>query len=135
MQTQKPHKIDLSAEYPCPCRRHGRLTPITLTDAFGCDRCQQIFVVQENGYTIEQLSTHYPYKKVWRWTGRQWAMVHPSMARGYLPMFVLTVLLGLAFLLLITTLQSILSSDVAFRIIAALVLVMLLLMLWVAYRR
>jgi len=111
------------------------LTPITLTDAFGCDRCQQIFVVQENGYTIEQLSTHYPYKKVWRWTGRQWAMVHPSMARGYLPMFVLTVLLGLAFLLLITTLQSILSSDVAFRIIAALVLVMLLLMLWVAYRR
>lgn len=134
MQTQKLHKIDLTLEYPCPCRRHGRLIPITLTEAFGCDRCQQIFVVQEGGYTIEQLSTHYPYKKVWRWTGRHWAIVHPNMGRGYLPVLMLTVLLAVAFLLLITTLQSILSSDVAFRIIAALVMVMLMLMLWVAYR-
>ncbi|HEY9817604.1 MAG TPA: hypothetical protein V6D20_17630 [Candidatus Obscuribacterales bacterium] len=135
MQPQKPHKIDLSAEYPCPCRRHGQLKPITLTEAFGCDRCQQIFVVQENGYALEQLSSHYPYKKVWRWTGRQWSMVHPSLARGYLPVLMLVILLGLAFLLLITILQSILSSDVAFRIIAALVIVMLVLMLWMAYRQ
>jgi hypothetical protein len=134
--TQKPYKIDLNADYPCPCRRRGRLTPIALTDAFGCDRCQQIFVVQDNGYAIEQLSSHYPYKKAWRWNGYQWIAVQPAIIRGYLPMMILTALLGLVFLLLVTTtLQSLLDPQTAFRVIAGLVVVMLGLMLWIAYRR
>lgn len=55
MQSQKPEKLDFNSEYPCPCRRRGRLVPITLTEAFGCDRCQQIFVVEDNGFVLEQL--------------------------------------------------------------------------------
>ncbi|MFN7660518.1 MAG: hypothetical protein ACK5P3_20735, partial [Dolichospermum sp.] len=69
MQPQKPDKIDLNMEYACPCRHKGQLIPITLTEAFGCDRCQQIFVVEENGYVLEQLTTTYPYKRAWRWKG------------------------------------------------------------------
>lgn len=135
MHSQKAHKIDLNADYPCPCRRRGRLAPIALTEAFGCDRCQQIFVVQDNGYAIEQLSTHYPYKRAWRWTGHQWVMVHQSVGRGYLPL-TLVILIGMIFLLLITTLQSPLSSNLTFRVIAALVLsTLLVFMLWLACRR
>ena len=72
MRPYKTPKIDLSNDYPCPCRRRGHLKQILLTEAFGCDRCQQIFVVKENGQVIEQLSSIY-HKKSWRWTGYRWA--------------------------------------------------------------
>ncbi|MBD1839454.1 hypothetical protein H6F78_06410 [Coleofasciculus sp. FACHB-64] len=85
MPSQKDQKIDLNNDYPCPCRRRGRLVPITLTEAFGCDRCQQIFVVEESGYAIEQLSTSYPYKRSWRWTGHRWSTAHPGLGDSYLP--------------------------------------------------
>ncbi len=135
VQHPKTQKIDLNSEYPCPCRRRGRLTPIVLTEAFGCDRCQQIFVLQENGYVIEQLSTHYPYKRAWRWTGHQWNAAHSNLGRGYFPL-TLFIIFGLIFLLLLTTLNSPLSYSITFRVIAALVLSMLLVwMLWLACRR
>jgi len=135
VQTQKPQKIDLNEEYPCPCRRRGELKPIALTEAFGCTRCQQIFVVQDNGHAIEQLSTNYPYKRVWRWNGYQWNVVNPSISKGYVPLTLLIVF-GLVFLLLVTTLQSPLISNVTFRVIAALALsLMLVFMLWLACRR
>ncbi|WP_088894639.1 hypothetical protein [Leptolyngbya ohadii] len=135
MQPQKAHKIDITTDYPCPCRRRGRLTPITLTEAFGCTRCQQIFVVQDNGHVIEQLATTYPYKRAWRWTGHQWSVAHSSLSRGYFPITLLMIF-GLVFLLLLTTLQFPISASVAFRVIAALLLsMMLVLMLWLACRR
>ncbi len=135
VHTQKPQKIDLTDEYPCPCRRRGRLIPIALTDAFGCNRCQQIFVVQDNGYAIEQLSTNYPYKRAWRWSGHQWVVITPSFGKGYVPL-TLVVIFGLVFLLLVTMLQSPISASVAFRVITAFGLsMMLVFMLWLACRR
>ena len=71
MRSPKIKKIDLTSEYPCPCRRKGNLKPIVLTEALGCDRCQQIFVVKKDGQIIEQLSSIYQ-KKSWRWTGNRW---------------------------------------------------------------
>lgn len=135
MHTQKPQKIDLTLDYPCPCHRRGQLQPIALTEAFGCNRCQRIFVVQDGGYMIEELSTNYPYKRAWRWNGHQWNVASPNLGRAYFPL-TLFIIFGLVFLLLVTTLQSPLSSSVTFRVIAALVLsTMLVLMLWMACRR
>jgi hypothetical protein len=135
VHSPKAQKIDFNSDYPCPCRRRGRLIPITLTEAFGCNRCQQIFVVQENAQVIEQLSTTYPYKRTWRWSGHQWNVAHSSLARSYFP-FTLAIIFGLIFLLLLTTLNSPLSASLTFRVIAALVLsMMLVLMLWLACRR
>ncbi len=111
--------------------------PIALTEAFGCSRCQQIFVVQENGNTIEQLSTTYPYKKIWRWTGRSWSISKSSIRQSYLPLALLA-LFGIIILLLVTSLlNSIELFEMAeFRIIAALTLsVMLLFIFWLACRR
>lgn len=86
MRARKAQKIDLQAEYPCPCRRNGTLVPIALTEAFGCDCCQQIFVIKEDGYLLEQLSTHYPYKRVWYWAGKQWCLDHSVLSNHYLPL-------------------------------------------------
>ncbi|WP_430640030.1 hypothetical protein WH8501_13590 [Crocosphaera watsonii WH 8501] len=80
VRPHKPVKIDLNQDYPCPCRRKGHLLPIVLTEAFGCDRCQQIFVVEDNGQNIEQLSSSYPYKRIWRWTGYRWLIIRPGLS-------------------------------------------------------
>lgn len=83
MSLRKHKPIDLNCEYPCPCRRKGRLKPIILTEAMGCDKCQQIFVVGENQEYIEQLNPTYPYKKRWRWIGKRWLSVEKPWQNNY----------------------------------------------------
>jgi hypothetical protein len=135
VQPQKPDKIDLNTEYACPCRRKGHLIPITLTEAFGCDRCQQIFVVEENGYVLEQLSTTYPYKRAWRWKGNNWQIVQPGLGQNYLP-----VALSIIFVLVIIWLPLALrlansSNIIAWAIVAVLLVILPALMVWLTYIR
>ncbi len=135
VQYQKAEKIDFNSEYPCPCRRRGQLVPITLTEAFGCDRCQQIFVVEDNGHMLEQLSTTYPYKRAWRWTGNSWQVVQPRLGESYLP-----VALGIIFVLVIIWLPLALrlasnSNIIAWAIVALLLAILPALMVWLTYRR
>ncbi|MBE9028179.1 hypothetical protein IQ266_00225 [filamentous cyanobacterium LEGE 11480] len=66
-----------ASDYPCPCRREARLVPIYLTEAYGCDRCPQMFVLNQEGKLVEQLTAGYPDARAWRWTGEQWKMIYP----------------------------------------------------------
>ncbi|MBD2257343.1 hypothetical protein [Pseudanabaena sp. FACHB-2040] len=136
MRSHKSQKIDLNADYPCPCRRRGRIVPIALTEAFGCDRCQQIFVVRDDGYVLEQLSSHYPYKRAWRWTGQQWRLDRSVLSTSYVPLM-MVVLFGLmVLLLLLATLQTPAGAQMAVRLLAALIVSLLLVfMFWLASRR
>ncbi len=70
-------KIEQDDTYPCPCKKQGQLCPIVLTEAFGCSRCNHIFVIRSDGYTLEQLSSVYPYKQGWHWTGQEWTPIQP----------------------------------------------------------
>lgn len=136
VRSYKSQKVDLNADYPCPCRRRGRIVPITLTEAFGCDRCQQIFVVRDDGYVIEQLSTHYPYKRAWRWTGHQWRLERSVFSTSYLPLLTVILFGIMVFILLLATLQTPSGSQVSIRLIAALTVSLLLVfMFWIAARR
>ncbi len=94
----KPEKIDLTEYYPCPRCKRGQLKAIILTDAFGCDRCNQIFGLSEENYTLEQLSTSYPYKKAWQWTGTMWRDDSRGLESTYLPAAFLIVILPLLLL-------------------------------------
>jgi hypothetical protein len=135
VRPQKSLKIDLTTEYPCPCRRRGRLLPIILTEAFGCDRCQQIFVLSENGQVIEQLSSSYPYKRAWRWTGYRWISAYSHLGDSYFPL-VLGIFLVLLMLALSVALRSASGLSMIFWIaIAVLLIVLPALLLWLAYRR
>jgi hypothetical protein len=132
----KSQKIDHNADYPCPCRRNGKINPITLTEAFGCDRCQQIFVVRDDGYVIEQLSTHYPYKRAWRWTGHQWRLDRSSLSSSYMPLLLILLFGVMVFLLLLATLQTPEGGQTVVRLLAALTIALLLIfMFWLASRR
>lgn len=136
VRTYKSQKIDQNADYPCPCRRQGRIKPIALTEAFGCDRCQQIFVVQEEGYVIEQLATHYPYKRAWRWTGHQWRLDRSSLSISYMPLLIMTAFGLMIFFLLLATLQSPQGAQILTRFLMMLSISSLLAtMLWLASRR
>lgn len=136
MGSHKVQKIDLSSEYPCPCRRKGNLKPIVLTEALGCDRCQQIFVVKKDGQVIEQLSSLYQ-KKSWRWTGNRWKNVYARWTQNYFSMmlvflFSLTILIVVILppLLHWLNVQSIISWIVVFLV----VIMLLTLSLFLVYR-
>lgn len=136
--SKKAQKIDLNAEYPCPLclRRRGRLTLISLTEAFGCDRCQQIFIVEDSGYAIEQLSTSYPYKKAWCWKGDKWMVAHSTIRENYLPLSLGIVVFALC---IAAVLAPQLTKDPKIIIFFALVVLGATLMpalwQWIAYRR
>ncbi len=135
MQPQKAHKIDLTQEYPCPCRRRGRLSQIALTEAFGCGRCQQIFVVDEGGHILEQLSSSYPYKRAWRWNGHQWITANSHLGESYLPiaMGVVLVMLSIGLPLALTNQSNL--GVILWAIVLLLLALLPALMVLLAYRR
>jgi hypothetical protein len=109
--------------------------PITLTEAFGCDRCQQLFVVEDNGYVIEQLSTNYPYKRAWRWMGNHWSVAGSRFGQSYLPVALL-VIFGLLIFWLPLALRSPNHANILiWALIAVLLAVLPALMVWLTYRR
>lgn len=135
MHSRKAQKIDLQAEYPCPCRRRGCLRAIALTEAFGCDRCQQIFVLKDGGYLLEQLSTHYPYKRVWYWTGQQWRPERSVLGSPYIPITMMLFGVGM-FVLLLAVLQPPTSLGMLLRLLTvAAVALLFLSVFWLACRR
>jgi len=131
---QKSIKLDSNHDYPCPCRRKGRLLPITLTEAFGCDRCQQIFAIDEKRQEIELLSSAYPYKRIWRWTGHRWRALQQTN-NGSFPLFLgllLMILMGWLFL----ALHSLPSLSMILGIMVGTTLILFFAYtLWLAYRR
>lgn len=135
MQPQKAQKIDLAQEYPCPCRRRGRLTQIALTEAFGCNRCQQIFVVEEGGYVLEQLSSSPPYKRAWRWMGHQWSIASPGLGESYLPIALGAVLVTLSIGLILTFRSPTNPGIMLWAIVLLLLTLLPALMVLLAYRR
>ena len=136
MRPYKTPKIDLSNDYPCPCRRRGHLKQILLTEAFGCDRCQQIFVVKENGQVIEQLSSIY-HKKSWRWTGYRWANARSRWTKSMIPTILLTaILIAVVIILLLNIMLQWQSprSIIFCAIVLAILTVLLALVFLAAYR-
>ncbi|MBE9226644.1 hypothetical protein IQ264_14545 [Phormidium sp. LEGE 05292] len=136
MPSPKAQKIDLNSDYPCPCGRRGRLMPIVLTEAFGCNKCQQIFVVEDNGHAIEQLSTTYPYKRAWNWTGNRWSKAYPRIRDSYLPVALLIIVVVFVVgLFLAPKLPKEPHIIIGFIMGAVVALMLIVLMYWLAYRR
>jgi hypothetical protein len=68
----KPQKIDLQQSYPCPSCL-GKLQPIALTEALGCDRCHLIFVIADE-QNLMQLGGVGRYYRAWHWLGDRWQL-------------------------------------------------------------
>ncbi|HEY9769713.1 MAG TPA: hypothetical protein V6C71_14650 [Coleofasciculaceae cyanobacterium] len=136
MRSQKTQKIDLSSEYPCPCRRKGNLKPIVLTEALGCDRCQQIFVVKRDGQVIEQLSSIYQ-KKSWRWTGNRWKNAYARWTQSYLSiMLILLLSLSVVIVVILPLLLRWLNAQsiISWIVIFLFLIILLILSLFIVYR-
>ncbi|MGL5032766.1 MAG: hypothetical protein ACRC6M_03075 [Microcystaceae cyanobacterium] len=135
MGSPKPIKLDLYQDYPCPCRRRGRLVPIILTEALGCDRCQQIFVVDEKHQEIELVSSAYPYKQLWRWTGYRWRTKRRGGVDESLPTFLGLILVSMIGWLFISLRSPLTLNLVLGIMIAGMLLFFLIYLLWLVYRR
>ena len=85
---------------------------------------------------IEQLSTHYPYQRAWRWAGHQWNVDRTKLSRGYLPILLVVFFGAFVFILLFAALQPSPGTGMTVRILAALMISLLLVfMFWLACRR
>ncbi len=131
---QNKYKIDLNKEYPCPCCK-GLLQPITLTEALGCEKCQHIFIIDKNQEFIEQLSSVYPYKKAWKWTGKRWQIANKNIGNTYLP-----IASGIITLLLIIWLPLALNSSMGLGIliwamVAVISAIIPAIIVWLSHRR
>ena len=136
MRPHKIQKIDLTSEYPCPCRRNGKLKPIVLTEALGCDRCQQIFVVKKDGQVIEQLSSIYQ-KKSWRWMGNRWKNAHGIDQQNSLSMMLL-LLFSLSIVIVVVLPQMLrwlnAQSMISWVVVFLFLIMLLILSLFIFYR-
>ncbi|MGC1307460.1 MAG: hypothetical protein WA885_09540 [Phormidesmis sp.] len=123
--------LDFEKTYPCPSCRQGLLVPITLTEAWGCSYCEQIFERREEPGTIGKLATPSHRRRSWRWDGKQWVMgsklAKPKTINTYALMALLAGLLW--FGLTHSSLPGLLIAG-----ITALVL-FLVVMLWLSRRR
>jgi hypothetical protein len=112
------------------------LKPILLTEAMGCDRCQQIFVVQDNHQAIEQLSTIYQ-KRAWRWNGNRWINIYPGLSPNTLSLLFIAIFLSpliFAIALPLVLKQLTAPSTILWVMLSCLLIVLLGLVLWLAYR-
>jgi hypothetical protein len=135
VRLRKIHPIDLNREYPCPCRRRGKLSNIVLTEAMGCELCQTIFVLSPQGESIEQLNAHYPYKKAWSWTGKKWIPSKKPWRENYFLIVAIMCfcLFALIFSLLLISLRS--GVNLFSVIIVGLIILLLSVFLWLAHPR
>ena len=122
--------LDFDKTYPCPSCRQGLLVPITLTEAWGCDHCKQIFERGEDPSTVGKLANPYHRQRIWRWNGQQW-VVGNHLARPKAVNAAAVVLLG--FLLWFGVTQLALSGILTAGSIALILL--LVVMFWVVLRR
>jgi hypothetical protein len=126
--------IDLQAAYPCPCSRRGRLSPITLTEAFGCDYCQQIFVAKQAGQRLAQLASHSPEQRMWYWTGQQWRLDRTLINRRYWLLSLILLAISLPLLLVWTHAPD--GIRALLQLLAVMVLMLSVLAgIWLAVRR
>lgn len=122
----KDKPIDLKREYPCPCRREGKLQPITLTEAFGCDQCQQIFVTDKEHQYLEPVVNLSPYQKKWSWNGKKWILHHQGISKNYL-FFLLWFAIGMVSILLAFSMVSLIPWILGtIMIVSSLVIIFLL---------
>ncbi len=68
------------SSYACPCGRPAKLVPIYLTEAFGCDQCPRMFVLEADGQLVEQ-GGGYPQSRRWRWQQQHWQAIAPPPGR------------------------------------------------------
>ena len=137
MHLKDSHKeyelLELDRSYPCPACKHGSLIPITLTEAWGCDRCKQIFECTTELNAISKLGSPYPHQKTWKWNGKQWVISKKAfLAR--LRERTLRIRAGAIFVLLWIgwTLLALVGISLSVR---PLILLSLVVMFWVVLRR
>ena len=128
---EDPIKLDCDRSYPCPVCRRGELHAITLTEAWGCDDCQEIFE-QTASNTIKKLTAPYPHRASWQWTGKAWERQRPSMKPDPARRAVVAMALAALLWLVLTLLDLV---NIPLRIGLSTIILIALIVVWIELRR
>ncbi len=131
VHSKEKQTLDFDQTYPCPACRHGVLVPITLTEAWGCDRCKQIFEQREEPNTVGKLATPYHRQRTWRWNGKQWVMGRKFVK----PKAINAVTIGALSVVLIWFVVSRITTSSALILGILALILLLVVMFWVLRQR
>ena len=130
MYLKENQTLDQDKTYPCPVCRSGSLTLITLTEAWGCGTCQEIFE-QKAPDQIRRV-TAYPRQVNWQWTGKSWVRSRLPQKPDRLRRFIGAIALVLLIWLALTTLELI---DIPVKIGVVALILIALIIVWIGLRR
>ena len=125
--------LNLEQSYPCPACRQGTIEPITLTEAWGCDRCHQIFERRAESNTIGKLSTPYHRQRNWRWNGAQWILTGKSEKPTAFNAAAIAI--GVFFWFFVLSRIELSGFSAAFLLGVTVAVLLLVVMFWVLRRR
>ena len=135
MSSKENQPLDFDKTYPCPSCRQGSLVPITLTEAWGCDYCKQIFEKKAESEAVQKLGTPHHRQHTWKWNGQQW-VVSSKLVRPKTANTALIVLLGGILWFGITQITAhITLSGLLWVSIIVLILLAMVVLFWVVLRR
>jgi hypothetical protein len=137
VQLPKAQKIDPLQSYPCPCpKKYGKLIPITLTDALGCDRCSSIFTIEDDGFSLVQLGGIAPYRHAWQWVSSKWLAIHTANKKFSIETSIFLMLSFIGMFVVLLALNSVnLGSNFALLGVGILVTLLILITWWVLVLR
>lgn len=122
-------QLDCDRSYPCPVCRRGQLNAITLTEAWGCDDCQEIFE-QKTANSIKKLSAPYPYQATWQWTGKTWERQRPKVKPDRMRRAI-----GMSALIVLAWLTLTVLVNIPLKIGVAALILIVLIVVWIGLRR
>jgi hypothetical protein len=93
--SSKPDSIPLvlGDRYDCPVCHSGKINPLPLMDAFGCDFCRHIFSLNQAQQSVEIADTVQHLQ--WRWTGWRWQPISPDPGYSFLWLWILIIILSI----------------------------------------
>ena len=124
-------RLHCDHSYPCPVCRRGELNAITLTEAWGCNDCQEIFE-QTTINTIKKLTAPYPHRASWQWTGKAWERQRPEMKPDPARRAVVAIALVTLIWLALTLLELV---NIPLRIGVSALILIALIVVWIGLRR
>jgi rubredoxin len=62
--------LDYHDSFPCPVCRYGKISTLSLMDAFACDFCRHIFTANLEQQSLKMIDSSLPL--TWYWNGGQW---------------------------------------------------------------
>ncbi|ELR97537.1 hypothetical protein [Gloeocapsa sp. PCC 73106] len=97
MEQPPSHSLSYNHDYHCPLCRRGRITNLSMMEAFSCNFCEHLFTADLDRQLLTAVDTQLPL--TWQWNRTNWTRINPEGVKigwSYLILGILWVILPTA---------------------------------------